>query len=81
MTADGLLERIAGGRTDLVWEQVARGGAVTARTADGVRLLQWCAYYGDVSAIRQLRLLCFGDHRIHPKSEGLEVHLLGKPHV
>lgn len=51
---DSLLPRIADGRTDLVWELVARGDAATSATADGVRLVQWCAYYGDVSAIRYL---------------------------
>lgn len=51
---DKLLSRIADGRTDLVWELVARGDAATSVTPDGVRLVQWCAYYGDVSAIRYL---------------------------
>jgi uncharacterized protein len=51
---DPLLERIADGRTDLVWELVEQGHAATSVTPDGVRLVQWCAYYGDVSAIRFL---------------------------
>lgn len=51
---DSLLLRIADGRTDLVWELVAQGRAATSVTADGVRLVQWCAHYGDVSAIRFL---------------------------
>lgn len=54
MTKDEVLKRIADGRTDLVWEHIARGHAVTDRTPGGVRLLQWCAYYGDVSAMRFL---------------------------
>lgn len=54
MTTPGLLERIADGRTDLVWDAVAQGHAATAQTSDGTRLVQWCAYYGDVSAIRFL---------------------------
>ena len=49
----GMLERIADGRTDLVFEYVGGGGAATASVRD-VRLIQWCAYYGDVSAIRFL---------------------------
>jgi ankyrin repeat protein len=49
-----LLERIADGRTDLVWALVAGGHALTSETRDGVRLIQWCGYYGDVSAIRFL---------------------------
>ena len=41
------------GRTDLVFEHIAKGKPATA-IAGGVRLIQWCAYYGDVSAIRFL---------------------------
>jgi len=49
-----MLDRIADGRTDLVFDHVARGGSADATDAGGVSLLQWCAYYGDVSAIRLL---------------------------
>jgi uncharacterized protein len=49
-----MLERIADGRTDLVFEYLAAGGAATAKTGDGASLIQQCAYYGDVSAIRYL---------------------------
>ena len=53
MTAT-MLERIVDGRTDLVFEYVATGHAATSEDAAGVSLIQWCAYYGDVSAIRFL---------------------------
>ena len=49
-----LIERIADGRTDLVLEHLAGGGAAGAADVGGVRLVQWCAYYGDVSALRVL---------------------------
>ena len=49
-----VLERIAAGRTDLVFEHLERGGAATHRDSDGVALIGWCARYGDVSAIRCL---------------------------
>ena len=49
-----MLDAIAGGRTDLVFEYVAAGHAATATDPDGVSLLQWCSYYGDVSAMRFL---------------------------
>jgi ankyrin repeat protein len=49
-----MLERIAAGRTDLVFECVPREFVANARDAGGVSLIQWCAYYGDVSAIRFL---------------------------
>jgi ankyrin repeat protein len=49
-----LIERIAAGRTDLVLELLATGAPATAVDARGTALLQWCAYYGDVSALRHL---------------------------
>lgn len=49
-----MFQRIANGRTDLVFDHVADGGLATAADADGVSLIRWCAYYGDVSAIRHL---------------------------
>ena len=49
-----MLERIAEGRTDLVFEYVAQGHPASSKTSDGTLLIQWCAYYGDVSAIRFL---------------------------
>lgn len=49
-----MLGRIVDGRTDLVFEYVAAGHPANLTDADGVSLMQWCAYYGDVSAIRFL---------------------------
>jgi ankyrin repeat protein len=49
-----LFDRIAEGRTDLVFDHVAAGHAATAVDKDGVSLLQWCSYYGDVSAMKFL---------------------------
>ena len=54
MKPEELLERIVDGRTDLVWDYVAGGHAATDLAADGVPLVRWCAYYGDVSAVRFL---------------------------
>jgi ankyrin repeat protein len=51
-----MLERIADGRTDLVFEFLAQGNPADAVDAGGVSLLKWCAYYGDVSAVRHLLL-------------------------
>jgi uncharacterized protein len=48
-----ILQRIADRRTDLVFDYVAQGGAAGA-TVSGASLIGWCAYYGDVSAIRFL---------------------------
>lgn len=49
-----MFERIAAGRTDLVFDHVAGGLPATERDNHGVGLINWCAYYGDVSAIRFL---------------------------
>lgn len=50
----GLLNQIADGRTDLVFEYLAEGHGASATDAAGVSLVRWCAYYGDVSAIKYL---------------------------
>src|SRR6476469_1492987 len=49
-----MLDRIADGRTDLVFDYVAQGHHATSKDSNGVALIKWCAYYGDVSAIRFL---------------------------
>jgi ankyrin repeat protein len=49
-----MLDRIVDGRTDLVFEYVSAEHPATAADSNGVSLLKWCAYYGDVSAIRFL---------------------------
>jgi ankyrin repeat protein len=50
----GLIDEIADGRTDLVFDYVAEGHSAQGSDADGVSLIRWCAYYGDVSAIKFL---------------------------
>ena len=49
-----IFDQIADGRTYLVFEYVAAGQAATSADKGGVSLLQWCAYHGDVSAIKFL---------------------------
>jgi ankyrin repeat protein len=49
-----MLERIANGRTDLIFDFLSAGHPAIAKDTGGVSLIQWCAYYGDVSAIRHL---------------------------
>jgi ankyrin repeat protein len=51
---ESMLDRIVDGRTDLVFDHVADGHPADAVDGNGVSLIQWCAYYGDVSAIRFL---------------------------
>lgn len=49
-----LLDAIADGRTDLVFDYLAEGHPASSKDSGGVSLIEWCAYYGDVSAIRYL---------------------------
>jgi ankyrin repeat protein len=46
-----MLDRIADGRTDLVFEYVAAGYPASSKSRNGASLLEHCAYYGDVSAV------------------------------
>src|SRR5690349_4890120 len=49
-----LIDRIASGRTDLVFDFVGAGQPATSCDAGGTSLIATCTYYGDVSAIRFL---------------------------
>lgn len=62
-----MFERIAEGHTHLVMDMIAAGSPATAKDARGVSLIEWCAYHGDVTAIRFLllngeRLATLGDN-------------------
>jgi ankyrin repeat protein len=47
-----MLRQIIDGRTDLVFEYLAEGHAPNCVDDDGMALIKWCAYYGDVSDCR-----------------------------
>lgn len=49
-----MLDRISDGRTDLVFDYVSQGQPANSKDNNGVSLIEWCGYYGDVSAIRFL---------------------------
>jgi ankyrin repeat protein len=49
-----MLEQIIDGRTDLVFDYISSGSPADSTDQNGVPLIKWCAYYGDVSAIRFL---------------------------
>lgn len=51
---DAMLQRILDGRTDLIFDYLAEGRPATSRDPQGRPLIVWCAYHGDVSAIRFL---------------------------
>src|SRR5207249_11895226 len=52
--SESIIKQIADGRTDRVFDYLAAGHPATSADKDGTSLIQWCAYYGDVSAIRFL---------------------------
>ena len=49
-----VLTRIADGRTDLVFQVLSGGHPTHSTDQAGTPLITWCAYHGDVSAIRFL---------------------------
>lgn len=53
-SSDQLLSELADGRTELVFDLVAAGVPAGHKNENGVSLMQQCAYFGDVSAIRFL---------------------------
>jgi ankyrin repeat protein len=66
-----LLERIVDGRTDLVFDLLGLGSPADLADDHGTSLIQWCAYYGDVSAIRHL--LAHGAS-LHSLGENLDLN-------
>lgn len=54
MTSPNVLERIAAGRTDLVLGLPLDASLAASEESGGASPLAWCAYYGDVSALRCL---------------------------
>lgn len=52
--SQSILDQIEEGRTDLVFDYLAAGHAATSIGNGGVSLIRWCAYHGDVSAIKFL---------------------------
>ncbi len=60
-----MFSRIAAGRTDLVFDYVARYGKPFEKDENGVSLIRWCAWYGDTSAVKFLL------------SSGESIHSLG----
>lgn len=49
-----MLDKIIDGRTDLVFEFIGSGNSTRVKDSYGTSLIKWCAYYGDVSAIKFL---------------------------
>ena len=66
-----IIKKIADGRTDLVFEYITEGHAATSADDDGVSLIKWCAYYGDVSAIT---FLLAHEESIHALGDNLDLN-------
>jgi ankyrin repeat protein len=49
-----VIDRIADGHTDLVFDCLAEGNLATSKDRNATSLINWCAYYGDVSALKFL---------------------------
>jgi ankyrin repeat protein len=49
-----MLDQLRAGRTDLIHDLIAAGYEARSTDEAGVALIRWCAYYGDVSAIKHL---------------------------
>lgn len=49
-----MIDEVVRGRTDLVIPWISGGGKATATDEHGTSLIKWCAYFGDVCAIRFL---------------------------
>lgn len=49
-----MIQQIMDGRTDLVFDYISAGNDPNTKDAHGRPLIIWCAYYGDVTAIKFL---------------------------
>ena len=49
-----MLKELRDGRTDKVFDYLAAGHAANTKDENGTSLIGWCAYHGDVSAMRLL---------------------------
>ncbi len=47
-------QMVISGRTDCVLDYLKDGGSPMAHDQQGVTLIQWCAYYGDTTAVKHL---------------------------
>jgi ankyrin repeat protein len=54
LTSEEIFDTIRNGDTAVVVDYLAKGNAATSADRRGVSLIRWCAYYGDVTAVRTL---------------------------
>lgn len=66
-----IVAQIVDGRTDLVFDLISSGMPATSVDEHGTPIVGWCAYYGDVSAIRYL--LAHGES-IHALGDNLDLN-------
>jgi ankyrin repeat protein len=66
-----IIKQISDGRTDFVFDFLAAGYPATSTDKDGTALIRWCAYYGDVSAIR---FLLANGESIQSLGDNLDLH-------
>lgn len=68
-----MLQRSIDGRTDLVFDFLAEGHAATSKDQRGTPLIAWCAYHGDVSAVRFLLIHAVLRRLLHSCQQPLHV--------
>ena len=49
-----MIDQIVDGRTDLVVDFIRQGNDLNSSDSYGRAIITWCAYYGDVTAIKYL---------------------------
>ncbi len=65
------------GGVDTIQMLLDAGAKVDALDMNGDSPLSWASWHLRPAPI--LRLLCFGDHRIHPRHQDMRTNLLGTP--
>jgi ankyrin repeat protein len=66
------------GEANTIQLLINAGAKVDARDANGDTPLSWASWYLRPNSI--LRLLLYGDFRIHPQNQPMRANLLGTPH-
>ncbi|HEY1213497.1 MAG TPA: ankyrin repeat domain-containing protein [Bryobacteraceae bacterium] len=67
------------GDVETVQLLIDAGARLDTRDMNGDTPLSWASWYLRPASI--LRLLCYGDFRVHPQSQEMRANLLGRPHA
>jgi ankyrin repeat protein len=67
------------GEPDTIQMLFDAGANIAAKDMNGDTPLGWASWYGRPTPV--LRLLCYGNFRIHPQNRDMRANLLGDPHI